>query len=408
MDGLCVRPARQSDLEQLAEIHACAYPEPGGHEHHARCLTHNSFGGLDRVRVAEKNGEIAACAALYSLELWLGGRRVPTGGIGSLAVAPEVRRQGVSRALLEELHKEIESEQGAFALLYPFEQRFYARRGYAAVSPLLTLKIASEAIDTAPSFGAGAEAFSMVRLEGPRVEEARALYDAMAERTSGRVVRSQSRWMKLFGREDRHWMGAASREGKLGGYVSFSYEGGPMSRDQTLVVEELTSGGGAATQALFRALGRQRDQIADIQITVPWQDPLVLVFEDAAGARRGPDGVSHPLGTVSAGPMVRMIDVRRALSLRGYAADGDLTFVYTDGGLRESVRLTVHGGTARTLEGGVSPEIELSRGTLGSIVACGMRPTEAAELGLLRASAQALEAAEQMFSGPRFQCFDPF
>jgi predicted acetyltransferase len=214
--------------------------------------------------------------------------------------------------------------------------------------------------------------------------------------------------MKLFAREDRHWMGAVSKEGRLEGYVSFSYEGGPMGRDQTLVVEELTSGGGAATGALFRALGRQRDQVADIEITIPWHDPLVFAFEDAAGARRGPNGLSHTLGTVSAGPMVRIIDVRRALSCRGYAADGDLTFVCTDEDRREAVRLSVRGGTAHALDGGSGPEVEIARGALGSIVAGGLRPTEAAELGLLRASASALIAAEQMFSGPRFQCLDPF
>ena len=408
MDGFRVRPARQEDLEQLAEIHACAYPEPGGHEHHMRCFTHNAFGGLDRVRVAEKNGEVAGCAALYPLELWLGGRRVPIGGIGSLAVAPEARREGVSRVLLDELHKEIESERGVLALLYPFEQRFYSRRGYAAVSPLTTLKIASDAIDAPSSFGAGAEAFSMIRLEGQRVEEARVLYDAIAARTCGRVVRSQARWMKLFAREDRHWMGAVSKEGRLEGYVSFSYEGGPMGRDQTLVVAELISAGGAAIGALLRALGKQRDQVADIEITVPWHDPLVFAFEDAAGARRGSNGESHTLGTVFAGPMVRIIDVRHALSCRGYAADGDLTFVCTDGDHRESVRLSVRGGTAHVPEGGSGHEVEVSRRTLGSIVAGGMRPSEAADLGLLRAGASALGAAEQMFSGPRFQCLDPF
>src|SRR5258706_11710949 len=101
MGGVRVRPAVESELEELAEIHACAYPEAGGHAHHARHLTHNAFGGIENVRVAERDGRIEGLAALYLLEVWLGGRRVPIGGIGTLAVAPEARRAGVARALLD-------------------------------------------------------------------------------------------------------------------------------------------------------------------------------------------------------------------------------------------------------------------------------------------------------------------
>ena len=52
--------------------------------------------------------------------------------------------------------------------------------------------------------------------------------------------------------------------------------------------------------------------------------------------------------------------------------------------------------------------VELSEKTLASIVAAGMRPVDAADLGLLRASPGALRVAEELFSGPRFQCLDPF
>jgi hypothetical protein len=37
-----------------------------------------------------------------------------------------------------------------------------------------------------------------------------------------------------------------------------------------------------------------------------------------------------------------------------------------------------------------------------------MRPSDAVELGLARADAAALAAADALFAGPRFQCLDPF
>ena len=407
MSALVVRPARDADLEDLAEIHASAYPEPGGIDHHARCLTHNAFGGLERLRVAEKNGRPVGHAALYMLEIWLGGRRVPVGGIGSLAVAPEARRQGVARAMLDALEAEIASEGGALALLYPFAQSFYARRGYAALSPLLTLEVAIDAVAALPAVGAGE--FSTIRLAGNWVREARALYEAVGESSAGRVVRSESRWMKLFAREHWHWMGVVSQEGRLAGYVSFSYEGRPLGRDQTLVVHELTARDAPAARALLRACGNQRDQVARLEITIPYGDPLALAFEDGAGSRRAKND-THPIGTVFIGPMVRIVDLRRSLVARGYGADGELAFACTDG---ESVRISVSGGVAHAfeLQGAGDPEStvrELSSATLASIVTAGVRFSEAAQLGLLRAGAPALRLADQMFAGPRFQCLDPF
>src|SRR4029077_2844967 len=110
-----------------------------------------------------------------------------------------------------------------------------------------------------------------------------------------------------------------------------SYEGRAMSREQALLVHELTARNAAAARALLRALGTQRDQVADIELTIAYGDPLVLAFEDAAGPRRGPDLVSHTLGTGSGGPMVRLVDLRRALAARGYLGDGDVTLACTDG-----------------------------------------------------------------------------
>jgi len=410
MYGLEIRPAKEEDLERLAEIHAFSYPHSDGLERHKRSFTHNAFGGLENVRVADMRGEIVGHAVLFQFELWLGGRRVPTGGIASLAVAPEVRRQGVARMMLDALHHQIEADQGALALLYPFRQDFYAGYGYAAVAPLLTLKVATEAFAKLPSFGADADAakFSIARIEGSLLEQARELYEMVARTSSGRIARTDARWATLFSRETRYWMGVVSAAGRLEGYASFSYDGPAATKEQTLVVHELTAKAGPAKGALLHALGNQRDQVVDIELTIPDGDPLALAFEDAAGARRGAEPALQPLGMLSAGPMVRVVDVRRALGLRGYAAEGDLTVRCTDGAESQSVRVTVRGGTPEVGDGSGGLEVELSRRTLGSIVAAGLRPMQAAELGLLRASTAALRLAEDMFAGPRFQCLDPF
>jgi predicted acetyltransferase len=141
--------------------------------------------------------------------------------------------------------------------------------------------------------------------------------------------------------------------------------------------------------------------------TVPYGDPLAFAFEDPAGARRGAD-LSHPIGTLTAGPMVRIIDIPRALAARGYCGDGDVTLACIDGESSESVRLVVRGGRAEVLDASGPPDAEIDRATLGTVIAAGLSAGDAAELGLLRANPATVARIEQLFSGPRFQCLDPF
>src|SRR2546421_696047 len=73
-----------------------------------------------------------------------------------------------------------------------------------------------------------------------------------------------------------------------------------------------------------------------------------------------------------------------------------------------SLALGIARGTGRALDAKGPADVELSGAVLASIAASGMRPAEAAELGFLRASADALATMERMFDGPRFLCLDPF
>jgi predicted acetyltransferase len=106
--------------------------------------------------------------------------------------------------------------------------------------------------------------------------------------------------------------------------------------------------------------------------------------------------------------MVRIANLRVALRGRGYSADGDLTLRVVDASRPETVRLVVRGGSAEVETSTAVPDIEMPRAILGSILVSGMRPTEAAELGFLRGHQAAVRLADDLFSGPRFRCLDPF
>ena len=420
MGGFRVRTAREEDVEQLVEMGLCAYPDSAGFEERRRNLIQNSFGSLSDVRVIEKDGRIAGQAALYPFETWLGGRRVPCAGIASVSVTPGQRREGVSHALFEQLHAEVSARKAALTLLYPFREGFYARLGYATTVPLVTLRVAAEAIAHAACLTDAATGFTFRALEGPLLVEARALYEEVGASESGRIVRSDARWLKLFAREARHWLGAVSDEGRLDGYLAFSYDVPVSHGRQTLVVHELVARGQRARRALLSLLGKQRDQVDDVEMTVPFGDSLPFAFHDAPGSRRGSAAVEHPLGVLGAGPMVRLTDAARALALRGYLADGELVMVVSEppSAAPKTLRLVVRDGNGEVVSDAgrppnaekedATPTVHLALSTLGSIVAAGLRPSDAALLGLLRADDTALAAADSLFAGPRFQCLDPF
>jgi predicted acetyltransferase len=420
MGGFRVRAAREEDVEQLVEMGRCAYPDSGGFEERRRNLIQNSLGSLSDVRVIEKDGRIAGQGALYTVELWLGGRRVPCAGIASVSVTPGERREGISHALLEQVHAEINARKAALTLLYPFREGFYARLGYATTVPLVTMRVATDSLANAAALADAAAGFTFRMLEGPLITEARLLYEEVGASQAGRMVRSEARWLRLFGQESRHWTGAVSPEGRLEGYLSFSYDVPESHGRQTLVVHELTARDGRARRALLAALGKQRDQVDDVDLTVPLGDPMPFAFHDAPGSRRGTAAIQHPLGTLGAGPMVRLADAARALSLRCYPADGELDIVVSETApaASKTLHLVVRDGAgevvnesgraASTEKGEGAPAIDLSLSTLGSMVAAGLRPSDARELGLLRGEGAALAMAESLFAGPRFQCLDPF
>jgi ribosomal protein S18 acetylase RimI-like enzyme len=93
------RPARRTDVENLAELGARAYRVSSVEKRREFYTDHPRF-DLRDVRVAELDGQIAASLVLYPLGAFVRGQRVPLTGVGSVAVAPEHRRRGVARRML--------------------------------------------------------------------------------------------------------------------------------------------------------------------------------------------------------------------------------------------------------------------------------------------------------------------
>ncbi len=317
-----IRPARPEDLDRLVAIHTTAFPDERMAAVRQRHFEHNRFGRFADLRVVEDGGRVVGHAYSFPFEVFFGGRRVKTAGIASVGVAPEARGRGIAHALLEALEDEARRRGDVLAMLHPFRQSFYTKLGYAPVTPLMRYRTSPRAVPT--DWVRAAREATLVASSVADASGIEGAYLRYAERSTGIFVRPAVLWERKHLYERRHTI--ALKDGSsVRGYVAFTLEQDEPNADITLVVEELVADDDAARRILFGALGAQRDQVRSIMFVTPANDATILALEDADREEGGTEACEHALGTVMAGPMVKLLDRRAALAARGYVRDaGDV------------------------------------------------------------------------------------
>lgn len=402
MSELVFRTANEDDLDRLVEIHTSAYPDPRGPEARRRNFLSNMLGSLSELHVAFDGARLVAHAFLFGLEVWFGGRAVRTAGIASVGVAPEARGQRIAARLLEHLHSASLERGDALALLYAFRQGFYARHGYAPVTPFRRLSLTPRALPKAWSMTPSG---LVVRAaEGGDREGIEHAYQRAAARATGWITRPARMWDARLLDERRRWF-VAMRAGHAVGFASWTVAQPEQHAPTRLVVYDLVADDDEARRALWGLVGAQRDQVNEVVVNVDANDPLDRALLDADAARFGDPDVEHVLGMLCGGPMVRMADAARALTARGYACDGALDLDV--GGDR--FRLEVHAGAASIGPTRATSAVTVDLTTLAAVAFGALAPSDAARLGWLVApDPGTLRAADALFSLPPFFALDPF
>jgi predicted acetyltransferase len=396
---LVFRSANNDDLDRLIEVHSTAFPDSRGVEERRRNLVSNPLGGLEDLLVAELGGRLVAHAFLFRLEAFFGGRRVKVGGVASVGVAPEVRRQGVGAALLAHAHAVSDVHGDALTMLYAFRQRFYARLGYASTTSRKRLDIDPRSIPDAWRHGVVRAALGEDKAAIARVHE------RAAEAASGWLARPAALWERRFLRERRHHIVLEGEGGELAGYVAFQLVQEQSHAETRLDVDEIVAVDDAARRALWGALGAMGDQIAEISVEVDATDPVELALLDADGRRYGTSDVEHPLGVVVGGPMVRIEDATRALEARGYAASGSFDLVLDD---EMALHVRAEGGRAEVSAARGGSAVRTSRRGLAALLYGGVRLGDAVRLGLAAAEPKLLAKVEPVLALPPLLPLDPF
>ncbi|MDX2395410.1 MULTISPECIES: GNAT family N-acetyltransferase [unclassified Streptomyces] len=325
-----IREVPEADIDRAQELAYLVFhdrPEPEGRRRHHALLTRCARLG------AYDGAALVGFMAAHDFRLSVPGGELGCPGLTFVSVAPTHRRRGVLTALMDEQLRRAASAGSPLVALWASEAAIYGRFGYGAATQGLTIEIDSSrplALRIAPDprplrLVAPEDALAVI---GPRHEVAR------TER-AGRPSRSTQRW-------NEEWLCEQDEEDdELGppriivlgdpgepvaGYVLFRTKpeddaAGPGRTPGLVRVDELEADTPAVAAALW-------DCVASLDLTGrvrawgrPADDPLLHFAADRDQVR-----VTAQFPAL----WLRLVDVRAALTARGWAAPVEVVLDLSD------------------------------------------------------------------------------
>ncbi|MFD5126405.1 GNAT family N-acetyltransferase [Streptomyces olindensis] len=399
-----IRPTTDEDLDVFVDtVHAAfgRFPE-----------TPVDGGGLwwsaletDRCLLAlTADGRPVGTAATHAFELTLpGGTLVPAPGVTAVGVLPSHRRQGVLTAMMRHQLAESRARGEFLSVLLASEASIYGRFGYgpATYTQRLTVQrhraalAAPRARRTTDAPATGPDNGSIDVLPRTRCDEIlEEVYDRYRRAQPGALSRPHRWWALRAGQPPispapRYIAVHRDTDGVPDGYASYSIDDGTLAVDETIAVDD----------AVFTALARfvlGHDLVSQVVFHhVPPQHPLRRQLADFRAGE-----VSGDMDWL----WVRLLDVPRALTARGWFVDGELVLDVEDPFLGEHGRylLTVRDGTADCVPTDREPDLSLDVSDLGSVYLGGTDPSTLVRAGHIRAHRpDAAPRADALFRADR-------
>ncbi|MFI9816338.1 GNAT family N-acetyltransferase [Saccharothrix variisporea] len=337
---------------------------------------------VDRCLLAvTPDGRPVGTAGAYSFELTLpGGAVVPAAGVSLVGVLPTHRRRGVLSAMVRHQLADVRSRNEFLAVLLATEAPIYGRFGFgpATYTRRLTVSRHQTALDTprAPAAENPGTVEVLRRAEcGEVLEE---LYDRYRRAQPGALSRPRRWWATGAGQPPvsqapRYIALHRDADGVPDGYASYSLgDGGSLTVDEVITTDD------AVHTALARfALGH--DLVTKVVFKhFPPEHPLRWQLADFRAGEVGDD---------TDWLWVRLLDVPRALTARGWFADGELVLDVVDPFLAERGRylLTARDGKAECVPTDRAPDLSLDVRDLGSLYLGGTTPSTLVRAGHVQA-----------------------
>lgn len=337
---------------------------------------------MDRGVLAETAGRAVGTAISYPFELTLPGSVLaPAAGITSVGVLPTHRRQGVLTAMMRHQLGALRDSGEFLSVLLATEGGIYGRFGYgpATYTRRMTVQRAQSAFRSQVPAGA---IEVLPRSEATEIMEE--VYDRYRRTQPGALSRPHRWWalgagMPPVAPAPRYVAVHRDAHGVPDGYATYVLDNGTLTVDEVITADD----------AVFAALARfalDHDLVTEVVFKhVPTDHPLRWVLAD------------FNAGTTS-GEMdwlwVRLLDVPRALTARGWLTDGEIVLDVDDPFLGEHHRylLTIEGGMAECVETTRDPDLSLDVRDLGSVYLGGTTPSTLVRAGHVKAHGSVVKA----------------
>ncbi|MFF5494155.1 GNAT family N-acetyltransferase [Streptomyces aquilus] len=342
------------------------------------------------------DGRPVGTAASHAFELTLPGAALASApGVTAVGVLPSHRRQGVLSAMMRHQLAEFRDRGEFLSVLLASEATIYGRFGYGPATYTGRLTVPRRQAElSAPRAGgpAGTGSVEVLRRAecGELLEE---VYDRYRRAQPGALSRPHRWWALRAGQPPispapRYVAVHRDADGVPDGYASYS-----LGEHETLKVDETITTDSAVFTALARFL-LGHDLVGKVVFQhVPPQHPLRWQLADFRAGEAGGD---------TDWLWVRLLDVPRALTARGWFTDGELVLDVEDPFLAERGRwlLTVSEGKADCVPTDRAPDLSLDIRDLGSIYLGGTAPSTLVRAGHIRAHrADAVPLADVLFRG---------
>jgi predicted acetyltransferase len=391
-DRLMMAPAREGDSGELEALLSGALHAPNIGPFLARV-------GIQNFREVRLRGELVAGFGYVPMGQWFGGANVPCYGITVVGVAPEQRGTGVGLSMLRMMLEELQREGIPLSSLYPATVSFYKRVGFERAGYRLIYELPLNEIEVRESDA------SMVPVTESDYPTLRELYERRARLSPGNLERPEWMWQrKLQSDEQRYFRYLVTRDGAPEGYLIYRQgdTNTPISVVDSCVLTP------EAGRRLLKFFAGHRSMIESVTWAGGPLDPFAYLLREpmVAVAR------SRVKTTLSLDWMLRLVDVSKALALRGYPTglNAELHLDVRDDILPSNegrLVLEIAGGRGEVRPGGQG-RIRLDVRDLAALYSSFMSPAELRTLGTLDGPDADLALGGAVFAGPRPWMADMF
>ena len=343
--------------------------------------------GHDHVLAWREAGALVGGLITIPMGQYFGGVSVPMEGVAGVGVAPEHRANGGATRMMRALVRDVRARGVALSTLYPATVPLYQRAGYERAGGRWRTSVRPQDLPTRLD-----PALRVIPLASVGDGATRALYEAHGRLRNGPLDRGPYLWGRIDApvRMTVRRMGVEGPDG-LEGYVVVSHVAKDGHDTEVHVVDAVAATARAA-DAILVTLGAYRSLAQEVRWHGGPHDTLTQRLRD----RR------HAV-TLTDFWMLRLVDVPRALALRGYNpfVKAAVTLVVRDEVVPENEgawRVAVEGGrveVTKAVEGGVALDVR----ALATLYT-GFRTAEAlAADGLAAGDVRDLAAATALFAG---------